>query len=102
MTKSGSAISTAAATTTPIRSYSSSIAPRASARRIANQAATAPSAMPLPPAITANSSWALATPLAASMPSAPQASSSTAVGTLPRRRSTPIAKIARPTATTNR
>ena len=54
--------------------------------------------MPLPPAITAKSSWALATPLAASIPSAPQASSSTAVGTLPSRRSTPVAKIARPSA----
>ena len=60
--KSGSASSTAAATATPIRSYSSSIAPWASARRIVNQAATAPSAIPLPPAITVISPWALAMP----------------------------------------
>ena len=77
--------------------------PRAtSARRIANQAATAPSAIPLPPAITVISPLALAIPPAARTPSAPQASSSSAVGQLPSRRSTPVAKIASPTATTNR
>ena len=54
--------------------------PWASARRIANQAATAPSAIPLPPAITAISPWASAIPLAASIPSEPQASSSSAGG----------------------
>ena len=40
---------------TPIASKSSSIAPCASERRIVNHAATAPRAMPLPPAITAMS-----------------------------------------------
>ena len=72
---------------TPGRSRAS-----ASARRIANQAASAPSARPLPPAITSKPSWPLAMPLAASMPSEPQATISSAVAALPRRFSRPIAE----------
>jgi len=56
----------------------------------------------LPPAITSKSPWALATAPAASIPSEPQAISSSAVGPLPSRRSIPVAKIASPIATTNR
>ena len=52
----------------------------------------APSAMPLPPAITSNASGRWRSRLAASMPSEPQATSSSAVAALPRRRSRPIAE----------
>src|SRR5829696_762575 len=100
--KIGNARRTTAATATPIVSYSRSIAPRASERRMANQAARAPSAIPLPPAIAATSPRASAIPTAASIPSEPQASSRKAVGAVPRRRSTPGPKMARPSATANR
>ena len=70
---SGRQSSTAAATPTAIGSYSSVGSARRSALRITNQAASSPSAIPLPPAASGMPSLsALSSPSAASIPRAPQ------------------------------
>ena len=85
---SGSARRTAAATATGIQSSSSLGSERRSASRIRYQQASAPRAMPLPPAaIGIPSPNAESSPSAASIPSDPHPITSSSDATLPTRRS---------------